>query len=98
MSMRLLRCMLLILMSGASIVSANDLSCYAKSNALDASNSFIEKHMPDEFQPNYPKPILIDMGANWKVEYGLPESVTRGAPTVFIDKKTCKVVKAISGQ
>lgn len=72
--------------------------CSSGDVAITAANKFIQKRMPDELQPNYPKPILKDDGDIWEVAYGLPEGATGGAPTVFISKNSCKIVKAISGQ
>src|SRR5690348_6725271 len=72
--------------------------CSASQSALSIANAFIAKHMPDEMQPNYPKPVVTDSGNTWEVAYGLPEGMTGGAPTVFVGKRTCKIDKAESGQ
>jgi hypothetical protein len=78
--------------------ATNQGTCVASKDALASSNEFIRERMPDELLPNYPRPVLTDNGDTWRVAYGLPEGATGGAPTIFIDKRTCKIVKAISGQ
>jgi hypothetical protein len=89
----------LLTLGVAACASAVDQgSCITEQGALSSANEFIKQRMPDELQPNYPRPVLTDNGNEWQVAYGLPEGTTGGAPTIFIDKKTCKVVKAISGQ
>ena len=75
-----------------------DGKCSSDGAALEVANAIVAQRWPYELQPPYPKPILKDTNNIWMVEYGISEGWTGGAPTFYVNKKTCKVEKIISGQ
>lgn len=79
------------------IVSAKD-KCPTSADGLGVARVWVRSHEPEELKPPYPKPVLKDAIDLWMVVYGLPEGAVGGAPTVFVEKKTCKIVQVISGQ
>lgn len=72
--------------------------CASSKDALAVANAVVAKRWPEELKPPYPSPTTKDANDVWMVIYGIPEGWTGGAPTFYIDKKTCKVVQIISGQ
>lgn len=82
-----------------TIVAAHEEDkCVSAESALAVANADVAKRWPEELEPPYPKPALKDAKDLWMVIYDLPEGYTGGAPTYFIEKKTCKIVQIISGQ
>jgi hypothetical protein len=92
-------CLIVGLISAqASIAGTPTNRCSSADDIFAIAKSFIATYFPEELSPNYPKPLLKDGGDVWEVIYDLPEGMTGGAPTIYIDKKNCEIMKVVSGQ
>jgi hypothetical protein len=68
-----------------------------KCDVLKAAHDYIDKQYPS-FDPTGLKLVMSEAADTWEVTYRLPEHMLGGTPAVTIDKRTCKVVRAIHSQ
>ena len=69
----------------------------AKLKAVQIARDYVATRWPDFDLAGRP-PIVYDRAEFWQVEYELPASYLGGTPTLSIDKKTLKVLRAYRQQ
>jgi hypothetical protein len=68
-----------------------------KCDFLKIAHDFIAREFPF-FDPTGKTLVVSDNGDLWEMTYDLPEGMFGGTPTVIIDKRTCKIVRAFHEQ
>jgi len=58
---------------------------------------FISERYP-AFDPTGLRPIVSETEGSWELTYELPRGTLGGVPTITIDKRSCKVVRAEHSQ
>jgi hypothetical protein len=68
-----------------------------KCDFMQVAVDYIAKEYPS-FDGSKLKPVVFERGDLWELSYELPPGTLGGTPIITIDKRTCKVVKAIHEQ
>lgn len=68
-----------------------------KCDMLKTAEEYLGHRFPS-FDPAGLKRVITEKGNLWQLTYEMREDMLGGVPTVTIDKRTCKVVRAVHTQ
>ena len=68
-----------------------------KCDMLKIAEEYLSQRFPS-FDPAGFKRVITEKGNLWQLTYDVPENTLGGVPIVTIDKRTCKVVRAVHTQ
>ena len=66
-------------------------------DVLQVAQEYIAKRFPS-FDVTRFKPVISEQGSFTEVTYELPKGTLGGVPIMVVDRKTCRVIKAIHSQ
>ena len=69
----------------------------SKCDVVRIARNFIAERYPS-FDASGLKPIVVERGNEWELTFELSNDMLGGVPIVTIDKRTCKVVRAVHTQ
>jgi hypothetical protein len=78
-------------------ISAGQAMSHSNCDPLRTAKQYIAKRFP-WFDSTGMKLVISEKGHLWEMTYKLPPNMLGGAPIITIDKRTCKIVRAVHEQ